>query len=43
MYQCEDCGGSPCGSCGKHFCADECAACGGGCTCYCYCPTMRED
>lgn len=42
-YRCEDCGGTTCSRCGKHFCCDECAACGGGCSCYCYCPTMRED
>lgn len=42
QYRCEDCGGYPCSVCRKHFCADECAACGGGCTCYCGCPTMRD-
>lgn len=40
---CEDCGGPrACSTCGRHFCADECGACGGGCTCYCSCPAMRE-
>lgn len=42
-YRCEDCGGGPCSVCKQHFCADECGACGGGCSCYCFCPTMRED
>jgi hypothetical protein len=41
---CEDCGASyPCRECGAHFCTEECGGCGGGCRCYCSCPTMRED
>lgn len=44
QYECEDCGAyAPCTGCGRHFCCDECGACGGGCQCYCYCPAMRED
>lgn len=44
QYQCEDCGAlAPCLSCGKHFCTEECGACGQGCQCYCWCPTMRDD
>jgi hypothetical protein len=43
QFQCEDCGSyAPCRACGQHFCCDECGACGGGCQCYCYCPTMRD-
>lgn len=43
QYRCEDCGSyAPCTVCGRHFCCDECAACGGGCRCYCSCPTMRK-
>lgn len=44
QYRCEDCGSSaPCLDCGKHTCCDECGACGGGCSCECYCPTLRDD
>jgi hypothetical protein len=44
QYACEDCGSdAPCFTCGQHFCVVECGACGGGCRCYCSCPTMRED
>lgn len=40
---CDNCGSSECSACGQHFCAEECGACGGGCRCYCFCPTMRDD
>jgi hypothetical protein len=43
-YRCEDCDQQiPCSVCGVHNCADECGACGGGCTCDCFCPTLRDD
>lgn len=42
-YRCEDCGGYPCSVCGKHYCADECGSCGGGCRCDCFCPALRDD
>ncbi|MFD7996866.1 hypothetical protein [Streptomyces mexicanus] len=42
-YRCEDCGGQPCSTCGKHYCADECRSCGGACNCDCFCPALRDD
>jgi hypothetical protein len=42
-WQCSNCNVWSCTTCGQHFCDTECGACGGGCRCYCSCPTMRGD